>query len=97
MRLGIDVRLICILKVLFCFVLKTKLNNTFVAISRVGIHRANVANFLLDAIASLNIYFLPIIYICEIYIISFWRGIGLYLVCLTVEENAVMPEIYTVD
>jgi hypothetical protein len=33
-------------------------------------------------------------YIWEIYIIYFWREIGLFLVCLTVEENAGMPENY---
>jgi hypothetical protein len=31
---------------------------------------------------------------CEIYIISFWRAIGLYQVYLTVEGNAGMPENY---
>jgi hypothetical protein len=32
---------------------------------------------------------------CEIYIISFWRGIGLFIVCLTINENAGMSE--TID
>jgi hypothetical protein len=35
---------------------------------------------------------------CEIGIIyCFWRDIGLFLVCLTVEEKEGMPENYTVD
>jgi hypothetical protein len=28
----------------------------------------------------------------EIYIITFWRGIGFFIVCFTVWENAGMPE-----
>jgi hypothetical protein len=36
----------------------------------------------------------PLIKICEIYIIYFWRGIGLFIVCLAVDENAGMPENY---
>jgi hypothetical protein len=32
------------------------------------------------------------IYICEVYIILFWWGIVLFLVCLTVKENVGMPK-----
>jgi hypothetical protein len=37
-----------------------------------------------------EIYIIIFIY----YIIYFWRGIELFLVCLTVEKNAGMPENY---
>jgi hypothetical protein len=29
---------------------------------------------------------------CEIFIIAFWRGIGLFIVCFPVRENVGMPE-----
>jgi hypothetical protein len=35
--------------------------------------------------------------ICEIYIFPFWWGIGLFLVCLTVKENAGIKENYRIS
>jgi hypothetical protein len=67
--------------------------------SRVGIHRANFADFyigfakLLFTVASLC-WVYPQTLSCEIFLIYFWPEIGLCLVCLTVVKNAGMAKNY---
>jgi hypothetical protein len=64
----------------------------------VGIHRANFADFILDL---RNCYSQPRVFVgftthkyraVKSILFFFWREIGLFLVCLTVDKNAGRPE-----